>query len=530
MSRWLLFSLVWFMLVSAACTTEIAQPEPTTDLTLAVATAVPTATLSPTLPATAAATAAITATATAVPIPSLPPMPLPPTPTPEHFAQTATGAIILFARDRDLWRVDLDGNEQQLSFGQLLPEDTSELWWNGPTVVSPDGRYLALWPSGSLIILDIFNPDQIRLVDAVAPTAIAWSPDSRQLAYLDPDAGRGLFVYDLTSGQSRPLFSDSQDGARIASLAWSPDARYLGFACCFLPADEQGQVRQIEISSGQMQTVGEIEATIDGEIPPLCWPTVGKLVANYDGQQCRPPGPNRYNVTSEYENFQAQLQPPLDDPDWQTGSLLVVTEIKSGAVAWQRLIAGPKPTLVYWLPGDSLIVGSRESGVESPILRVPAHGQGDLETIVAEGALLGLVQQWETQDQYGYISVPLAEPLATAEQAIATFLLYDQMMAEWERPWTAETLVNEPERITLRSFPNRSAQVMAAGGDDWVPDEMDVDLGMVWEITIQGRARVYMPSPVEGGDTTVYSSVTYVISARTGSLLSVSARDPIGNE
>jgi hypothetical protein len=124
---------------------------------------------------------------------------------------------------------------------------------------------------------------------------------------------------------------------------------------------------------------------------------------------------------------------------------------------------------------------------------------------------------------WGPTTIPLAEPLATEEQALQRTLLIDASMAVWDSPWSLDTRKVEPNRITLDAFPSRSAE---AGGKEGFAPELDADAGAVWRITIRGSVCLRLMD-MRVGSTVKYDGVTYVISQRHGGLLTVQAGKPL---
>lgn len=118
-------------------------------------------------------------------------------------------------------------------------------------------------------------------------------------------------------------------------------------------------------------------------------------------------------------------------------------------------------------------------------------------------------------------SVPLAQPLVTQEQALEQALHYDAILSAWSRPWSKDTLALEPDRITIQLYPNRTAESLASGEHAWFSPDVEADAGAVWAITIKGDVNVAVISPRQGDPIMIYDGVTYVISQRTGNLLTI---------
>ncbi len=124
-------------------------------------------------------------------------------------------------------------------------------------------------------------------------------------------------------------------------------------------------------------------------------------------------------------------------------------------------------------------------------------------------------------------TVPLAQPLATQEQALEQLSLYDSQMAVWAEPWSKYTLRSQPDRITIKAYPSRAAESAASGWNEWFAPEIEADAGSVWAITIKGKAQVTgIPASVGEAYVTYPNGVTYVISQRTGRLLTIRPVQP----
>jgi len=75
-------------------------------------------------------------------------------------------------------------------------------------------------------------------------------------------------------------------------------------------------------------------------------------------------------------------------------------------------------------------------------------------------------------------------------------------------------------------YPSRRAESAAHGEDEWFAPEIEADAGQVWSITIKGDVHVKVLSPIKDDSAAIFDGVTYVISQRTGNLLSINTGAP----
>ncbi len=84
---------------------------------------------------------------------------------------------------------------------------------------------------------DRANPKRITVTDSNDDHGIAWSPDGEKLAFL-ADQGRRLYVYDLETGETKPL---AQSGA-FNVPRWSPDGKSIAVLTTESPSSGESPV------------------------------------------------------------------------------------------------------------------------------------------------------------------------------------------------------------------------------------------------------------------------------------------------
>lgn len=383
----------------AVIATPVATEPPSTQISL------PTDTLAPLKLATA--TAPTLPTITDMPTATLPAPTLTPTPTltatavPIDLSRISSGAIVLFARDDDLWRTDVNGHEvDQLSEGGLLNwgwNREDDFWWMNATLrppyVSPDGRWIAFTSTGKKLVLDVAAPGTARLIVGSGDGPMAWSPDSRFLAY----GPHSLYVYDPEADQANKLLTGY--GGGIHNISWSPNGRLIAFVCCFKPPANQnsgdpsiGEIQRVEVATGQVETVGEATSTVGGGPSHFCW-TADNQVITSTGQAVRCSSDAVLHYVSPDGTQIAYLSSvSSEDTDF---NLLIIQQIATGEIVWQQGVASIRPNVVFWSPDGQYLLLDDSVQKHSPIWRTKADGSGELEIVVEDGFLLNVIPAWQ---------------------------------------------------------------------------------------------------------------------------------------
>lgn len=279
-----------------------------------------------------------------------------------------------------------------------------------PPQVSPDGRWIALSQSGfDLVLVDVTGHAQARLLQPGA-AVVAWSPDSCCLAYASGIEGTELYLHDIQSNQTERLITIEQEGSEmgIRDVVWSPDGRYIAFACCFasIHSDDRGdlvgEIRRLEVTSRQIETVGTITATIASS-SPLCWTADGQLMTTANptpAARCSDT-PRRSPIVISPDGVRVAKLAPIswDGFDWSGPSRLSVVEMATDQLLWQQELT-INATTVAWSP-DGRYLLLDDDLAHSPIWRIKVGGTDGLEPVLEEGFLLDVLFQWSIQPASG---------------------------------------------------------------------------------------------------------------------------------
>jgi tricorn protease len=125
----------------------------------------------------------------------------------------------------ELWKLPANG----VGAAEQLTRDGQVLRWEA--VPSPDGKWIAHHDKDRRLWLWSVEKKTSTLIATSRPGDVqdlAWSPDSRWLAYTAPAANQlgQVFLYRIEGGTTTPVTTDRFDSG---SAAWSPDGEWLYF-------------------------------------------------------------------------------------------------------------------------------------------------------------------------------------------------------------------------------------------------------------------------------------------------------------
>src|SRR5439155_6914601 len=147
-----------------------------------------------------------------------------------NLAYTADGDAIYFARaDADgvaIWRMGALGGQRQKVLSGLSAGGGPTIMAGAPQVfsLSPDGRRLAFYEHGVLVLSAIDGTGHQRVASGVLPSAgrPAWSPNGRFVSFVRGGlfAPNNVFVVDLVSGRERQVTRFARSIEGVYSQSW----------------------------------------------------------------------------------------------------------------------------------------------------------------------------------------------------------------------------------------------------------------------------------------------------------------------
>jgi Tol biopolymer transport system component len=349
-------------------------------------------------------------TGPAVAEPTATPKPPPPLASGDAIRTLRTGQTVWFAQGDAIWRSDVHGVEldRLTSDGFMDPEGPGFASFTLPGLrLSPDGRWLVNRHNEQGLLLVDLATGQERLLRVWART-IAWSPDSRFLAYAPGEGAPGraieecaVCLYDLAQDDHISLVPHAtahDDGVNnVLTMSWSPDGERLAYGCCFTPREpyegvSDGRIEIVTITTGEREQAGPLSASVAGGMEHICWVEAGSVITSWENQElCADPA--RANTALSVNNLLAGWAAVYDEDNRWTGSRLYVTNQATGQLLWERFFDGWTSLQLAWSPDGRYLFFS-DSFPNAPIWRVTADGE-NLTEIIAEGYLLGVVRAWE---------------------------------------------------------------------------------------------------------------------------------------
>lgn len=264
--------------------------------------------------------------------------------------------------------------------------------------ISPNGRYIALTQTGgNLVIIDLADPTTPHILSS-GSTLMAWSPDSRYLAY-----GRGsLYLYDTTTRRSQPLTESLPTG--VHNITWSPDGRIIGFACCFAEPEgeayqgiEFGDILQFDLQTRLLENVGQSMRSVAGGPATLCWQDTGQFASGSAAEQydhCT--GSSSRLFYTAYapggQQFAKMLYSAPDDP--LHFHLLTVEDSDTADILWQIELEAAANRIAWSVDGRYILLNNYYPGLSS-IWRLLSDGTSSPEPIIEEAFLLDVVPAWQ---------------------------------------------------------------------------------------------------------------------------------------
>ena len=151
-------------------------------------------------------------------------------------------------------------------------------------------------------------------------------------------------------------------------------------------------MRQVELATGNVTSVGETWIGVASGPPPTCWSAEGAVgidVAEPVTCSYGRPYPHGISPDGTQQAYLALRSP--DDEEYF--HLLAVKNVAADKPIWQREV--PLVQKVYWSPdGQHLLLGSDYFAPETTIWRIPADGRIEAEIVLSDALLLDVIAVW----------------------------------------------------------------------------------------------------------------------------------------
>lgn len=397
-------------------------------------------------------------------------------------ASTDLNGSVLFARQDDLWLVDLDGRSdpQQLTADGLLNWSSKDRFFMASdyrrVFLSPDGRWAAFSRTGlELMVLNLEDRSLIQIPGPGNATA-DWSPDARSLAFVAEkrltDGYDDLYVYDIETDRLRQVLHlerGSQGAIRKSSVIWSPDGRSIGFVC---NQDLYfGQLCRYDLTSETLQVVSPLQH-LGFYTVWLCWSADGELTIDpKQGGRCVRSGEQgQYDwAFSPDGRYMLELERVLTDNAFRPDDPVRIRlhHLGDGQTVWEKELDLPLRRAVWTPDGAALFLDDAEES--TPIWKMPADGSSAPEVWLEDGYLIGVTTaELEADNLAQTPTLPHVAAEAALPHAMKGYELYSwQTNGDWH--------------FTLMTGTNRSKSL-----DEITADENIVTHDGWVKITVQG--------------------------------------------
>ena len=141
--------------------------------------------------------------------------------------------------------------------------------------LSPDGKKVAFVVRGEVFAASAKDGGDAARVTATpaSESQVAWSPDSRRLAYVsDRDGASHLYLYDFAKREETRLTSDS---ANDVTPRWSPDGKRIAF----LRGGRELRVIDVATRAERLLATGEMQRAPFLSSRPFDWSHDGRWIA-----------------------------------------------------------------------------------------------------------------------------------------------------------------------------------------------------------------------------------------------------------
>jgi tricorn protease len=147
-------------------------------------------------------------------------------------------------------------------FPETKPRNVDALKWISWSALSPDGRNILFGARGEILTVNPKTGEAVNVTKSAgaAERYPAWSPDGKWLAYFSDEAGENeLHIRSMTAGaQTVRRIPIEKQPSFYTELAWSPDSRKLAFS------DAHLSLWYVELEKGAVARKADTAGLSDG--------------------------------------------------------------------------------------------------------------------------------------------------------------------------------------------------------------------------------------------------------------------------
>jgi tricorn protease len=192
-------------------------------------------------------------------------------------SMSADGKVIMFERDFQIWKLDLASKRAvpiKLDIEAETQENMAEVQdFNSQADdydLAPSGRRIAFSVHGEIFTAPVEEGDLKQITDSPwRDRDPVYSPDGKWIAFISDMSGREEIYISPSDGSGQPQKVTDLDLLKLA-IAWSPDSKQIAFTC------SDNKLRKYNLETKQTM---ELALSRYGQISSPVWSPDGKYIA-----------------------------------------------------------------------------------------------------------------------------------------------------------------------------------------------------------------------------------------------------------